>query len=68
MQRECLTERVQQIPRKVVTVALRRGIARTADIAGTATAVSDRVSRRHSVRWAAKDQQTAAQKAKIVTG
>ena len=36
---------------------LLRGVARTAAIAGTATAVSNRVSRRQANRWAAKDQQ-----------
>jgi hypothetical protein len=35
---------------------LLRGIARTAVIAGTATAVSNRVSRRQGERWAAQDQ------------
>jgi hypothetical protein len=35
---------------------LLRGIARTAVIAGTATAVSNRVSRRQADRWAAEDQ------------
>jgi Short C-terminal domain len=35
------------------------GIARTAVVAGTATAVSNRVSRRQANRWAAKDQQQA---------
>ena len=40
---------------------LLRGIARTAVVAGTATAVSNRVSRRQAGRWAAKDQQQAAQ-------
>jgi hypothetical protein len=38
---------------------LMRGIARTAVVAGTATAVSGRVSRRQQGRWAAKDQQQA---------
>ncbi|HEY7049645.1 MAG TPA: SHOCT domain-containing protein [Jatrophihabitantaceae bacterium] len=38
---------------------LLRGIARTAVIAGTATAVSNRVSRRQAGRWAAKDEQAA---------
>ena len=33
-----------------------RGIARTAAIAGTATAVSNRVSRRPGQRWAAQSQ------------
>jgi len=35
------------------------GIARTAVVAGTATAVSNRVSRRQGNRWAEKDQQQA---------
>ena len=34
---------------------LLRGIARTAVVAGTATAVSNRVSRRQAGRWAAQD-------------
>jgi Short C-terminal domain len=34
------------------------GIARTAVVAGTATAVSNRVSRRQANRWAEKDQQS----------
>jgi hypothetical protein len=37
------------------------GIARTAVVAGTATAVSNRVSRRQANRWAEKDQQTQDQ-------
>lgn len=36
---------------------LLRGVARTAVVAGTATAVSNRVSRRQGERWAAQDQQ-----------
>lgn len=36
---------------------LLRGVARTAVVAGTATAVSNRVSRRQRGRWAQKDQQ-----------
>jgi hypothetical protein len=36
---------------------LLRGLARTAMIAGTATAVSNRVSRRQAGRWARQDQQ-----------
>jgi len=36
-----------------------RGVARTAVIAGTATAVSNRVSRRQAGRWAAQEQQQA---------
>ncbi len=35
---------------------LLRGVARTAVVAGTATAVSNRVSRRQAGRWAAQDQ------------
>ena len=38
---------------------LMRGIARTAVVAGTATAVSGRVSRRQQGRWAAKEQAEA---------
>ena len=38
-----------------------RGVARTAAIAGTATAVSNRVSRRQAGRWAAQEEQQAAQ-------
>ena len=38
---------------------LLRGIARTAVIAGTATAVSNRVSRRQAGRWARQDQAAA---------
>jgi hypothetical protein len=34
-----------------------RGVARTAVVAGTATAVSNRVSRRQAGRWAAQEQQ-----------
>lgn len=34
---------------------LLRGIARTAAVAGTATAVSNRVSRRQANRWAQQD-------------
>jgi hypothetical protein len=36
---------------------LLRGVARTAVVAGTATAVSNRVSRRQAERWAAQDEQ-----------
>ena len=35
---------------------LLRGIARTAAVAGTATAVSNRVSRRQAGRWAEQEQ------------
>jgi hypothetical protein len=36
---------------------LLRGMARTAVVAGTATAVSNRVSRRQAERWGAQEQQ-----------
>lgn len=36
---------------------LLRGVARTAVVAGTATAVSNRVSRRQAGRWAAQEPQ-----------
>jgi hypothetical protein len=42
-------------------VPLLRGIARTAAIAGTATAVSNRVSRRQQNRWAQQEDQQYAQ-------
>jgi len=38
---------------------LLRGMARTAVVAGTATAVSNRVSRRQASRWAADEPQYA---------
>ena len=37
-----------------------RGAARTAVVAGTATAVSNNVSRRQAGRWASKEQQAQA--------
>lgn len=40
---------------------LMRGVARTAVIAGTATAVSNRVSRRQANRWAEQEDQAALQ-------
>ncbi|MEU0394604.1 SHOCT domain-containing protein [Streptomyces sp. NPDC006208] len=40
---------------------LLRGVARTAVVAGTATAVSGRVSRRQAGRWAQQDEQQQAQ-------
>ena len=40
---------------------LMRGVARTAVVAGTATAVSNRVSRRQAGRWAAQEDQQYAQ-------
>lgn len=36
---------------------LLRGVARTAVVAGTATAVSNRVSRRQAERWASQDEE-----------
>ena len=36
---------------------LMRGVARTAVVAGTATAVSNRVSRRQANRWSSQEQQ-----------
>jgi hypothetical protein len=38
-------------------MGLVRGVARTAVVAGTATAVSNRVSRRQANRWADQEQQ-----------
>ncbi len=40
---------------------LLRGVARTAVVAGTATAVSNRVSRRQANRWSAQDDQAYAE-------
>ncbi|HEY7137532.1 MAG TPA: SHOCT domain-containing protein [Acidimicrobiia bacterium] len=40
---------------------LLRGVARTAVVAGTATAVSNRVSRRQANRWGAQEEQQYAQ-------
>ena len=40
-----------------------RGVARTAVVAGTATAVSNRVSRRQGNRWAEQEQQQYEQQA-----
>jgi len=42
---------------------LLRGAARVAVVAGTATAVSNRVSRRQANRWASQDQQQYDQQA-----
>lgn len=41
-------------------MGLLRGVARTAVVAGTATAVSNRVSRRQAGRWAAQEQSQQA--------
>src|SRR6478752_7568702 len=43
-------------PRRHIDMGLIGGIARTAVIAGTATAVGNRVSRRQGNRWAQQDQ------------
>src|SRR5437870_9159441 len=43
------------------TMGLIGGMARTAVVAGTATAVSNRVSRRQSEKWADQDQYAAYQ-------
>ena len=40
-----------------------RGVARVAVVAGTATAVSNRVSRRQANRWGQQEQQQYAQEA-----
>jgi putative oligomerization/nucleic acid binding protein len=42
-------------------MGLLRGVARTAVVAGTATAVSNRVSRRQARRWQQDDYEQAAQ-------
>ncbi|MFJ8662105.1 SHOCT domain-containing protein [Streptomyces sp. NPDC093795] len=42
---------------------LLRGVARTAVISGTATAVSNRVSRRQAGRWAQQEEQHTTQQA-----
>jgi hypothetical protein len=42
---------------------LLRGVARTAVIAGTATSVSNRVSKRQGERWAQQEQQQYEQQA-----
>lgn len=41
-------------------MGLIRGVARTAVVAGTATAVSNRVSRRQAARWGEQEQQAYA--------
>ena len=46
---------------------LLRGIARTAVIAGTATSVSNRVSRRQANRWAQQEQVEPAYMAPVQT-
>ena len=44
-------------------MGLIRGVARTAVVAGTATAVSNRVSRRQQGRWASQEQEAYEQQA-----
>src|SRR3954462_8387869 len=44
---------------------LLRGVARTAAIAGTATAVSNRVSRRQAARWGQQDSYPAYEEAPV---
>ncbi len=41
-------------------MGLIRGVARTAVVAGTATAVSNRVSRRQANKWSAQEEEQAA--------
>jgi Short C-terminal domain/Domain of unknwon function (DUF3824) len=42
-------------------MGLIRGVARTAVVAGTATAVSNRVSRRQANKWSAQEEEQSAQ-------
>jgi|1186.fasta_scaffold419721_1 hypothetical protein len=42
-------------------MGLLRGVARTAVVAGTATAVSNRVSRRQANRWSAQNEEYYAE-------
>jgi hypothetical protein len=44
-------------------MGLLRGVARTAVVAGTATAVSNGVSRRQAGRWARQEEQASQQQA-----
>lgn len=44
---------------------LLRGVARTAVVAGTATAVSNRVSRRQANRWAEQEEQQYQQQPQV---
>jgi hypothetical protein len=44
---------------------LLRGVARTAVIAGTATSVSNRVSRRQEGRWAQQEQRHSEQEQQV---
>ncbi len=46
---------------RATSMGLIGGMARTAVVAGTATAVSNRVSRRQAGRWAAQEQQQYAE-------
>jgi hypothetical protein len=47
---------------------LLRGVVRTAAVAGTATAVSNRVSRRQADRWAQQGQDTYAEPEQYAAG
>jgi hypothetical protein len=47
---------------------LLRGVVRTAAVAGTATAVSNRVARRQGQRWAAKEEAQAPPEAAPAPG
>ena len=44
-------------------MGLLRGVARTAVVAGTATAVSNRVSRRQANKWSQQEEQQYAEQA-----
>lgn len=52
-----------QLERSELMPGLLRGVARTAVVAGTATSVSNRVSRRQAERWASQEERSAAQQA-----
>lgn len=47
---------------------LLRGMARTAVISGTATAVSNRVSRRQASKWASQEEAQAPQEEQVTQG
>ena len=56
---------VNHVRTKEHTMGLIGGMARTAVVAGTATAVSNRVSRRQAGRWAAKEEQQQPQQQRV---
>jgi len=58
---QSVTLNVKHARTKEHTMGLIGGMARTAVVAGTATAVSNRVSRRQAGRWAAKQEQQQPQ-------